>query len=53
MRILILGGVMLAVTVAVLKARRGTSRLRARPRQSAPATERWEDEGGALRGRSA
>ena len=53
MRILILGGVMLVVAVAVLKARRAGNRVRAGGPPSPSATERWEDEGGALRARPA
>lgn len=53
MRILILGGVILMVAVAVLKAQRGTNRVRAGGQPSRGATERWEDEGGAIRGRPA
>jgi hypothetical protein len=53
MRILILGGLMLVVAVAVLRARRGTARVRPGGQPSPSATERWEDEGGAIRGRPA
>ena len=53
MRILILGGVVLVVAIAVLNARRGRNRMRAGGQPSRSATERWEDEGGALRGRPA
>ena len=52
MRILIFAAAVLVVTVTVLGARRGM-RLRAGPQPSRSATERWEDEGGALRGRAA
>jgi hypothetical protein len=50
-RILLLTGIALAVAAACLTARK-QSRLRSRRRQSIrSATERWEDEGGALRAR--
>ncbi len=53
MRILILGGVVLVVAVAVLTARRGVSRVRGGRQPSRAATDRWEDEGGAVRPRPA
>jgi hypothetical protein len=52
MRIVILSAVVLAVAAVVLQARRGR-RLRTHPQAARNATERWEDEGGAIRGRSA
>ena len=51
MRILILTGVVLAVAAVCLRTRR-QARLHRRMRRSMrSATERWEDEGGALRAR--
>lgn len=53
MRTLIFGGVMLLVAVALLEGRRRAKRVRAGVQPSSRATERWEDEGGAVRGRPA
>jgi len=51
MRTLVLTGIALAVAAACLTGRK-RARLRSRRRQSSrTATERWEDEGGALRAR--
>jgi hypothetical protein len=50
MRILIVSGVLLVVAALVLQGRR-RNRPRTAPQAGRNATERWEDEGGALRGR--
>ena len=48
MRILIVSGALVLLAVVAVRSRRRTVRERKR---TSSATERWEDEGGALRGR--
>jgi len=49
MRIVILGGALVLLAALVLRRRRRTE-MRERQNKGS-ATERWEDEGGAIRGR--